>query len=141
MAALSITATQVLPDTSDGIDTQHGVAAVAITAGQVVYYDASAGTVKLFDADLAAANTGAPRVAVVGAAAGQIVSHQGPGALVTIGAGAAPVQGTVYVAGSTAGAINPTSDLATTWKVAIIGVGAGSNKIKLICSNSGYSVP
>jgi hypothetical protein len=70
MAAVSVTASEVQPGSSGVFEA--GVAGEDIAAGQVVYYDSSAKTFKLSDAD------GAPAygIAVCGAAAGQIIVIQ-----------------------------------------------------------------
>jgi hypothetical protein len=135
MTALAVTSTQVLPGTDN--NPEFGIAGEAITAGQVVYLDSTTNLYKLFDADLTAANAASPRVALNTAAISQPVRVAGTGTI-TIGAGAAPTRGVVYVAGATAGSINPAADLATGWKVAVIGVGGTTaNTIKLICQNTG----
>jgi hypothetical protein len=136
MADLTVTASQVLPDTAYPIRT--GIAAVAITPGQVVCYDPATLTVKLWDANDSAVNTLQPGIAVgQAAAAGQSVSWQeSPGAEITLGAGAAPVNGTVYVGSANAGGIAPVADLAAGWARAVLGVGKTTNKIKLIAVNT-----
>lgn len=129
MADLSITATQVLPD-ADGTR-EYGTAAEAITAGQYVYRDATTLTWKLFDANDSTRNTStAPGVALNGASAGQQIGVQTSGTM-TLGAGAAPAVGTIYVASATAGGIAPAADLTTGHVVVVIGVGFTGNKIKL----------
>lgn len=139
MADLVITAAQVLPDTTYPIRT--GIAAVAITPGQVVCYDPSTNTVKLWDANDTAVNTLQPGIAVgQAAAAGQTIQWQeAPGAEITLGAGAAPVNGTIYVGSATAGGIAPAADLTTGWLRSILGVGKTTNKLKLVAWNSGVT--
>lgn len=138
MTDLSITAAQVLPVT-DSTLREFGTAGAAITAGQVVYLDATTNTYKLFDANDSAANTGTPRLALTGAASGQPIVVA-IGGSVTLGAAAAPTRGTVYVASANAGGIAPAADLTTGWKNAIVGIGDSSNRIKLALSNSGITV-
>ena len=139
MVDLAITAAQVLPDTTYPIRT--GIAAAAITPGQVVCYDSASNTVKLWDANDTLVNTLQPGIAVgQAAAAGQTIQWQeAPGAEITLGAGAAPGVGTVYVGSATAGGIAPVADLASGWLRAILGVGKATNKIKLVAWNSGVT--
>jgi hypothetical protein len=135
MADLTVTASQVLPDTT--YDIRRGIAAAAITAGQVVCLDPTTLTVKLFDANDTAVNQLTPGIALCSASAGQPVSWQeAAGAQVTIGAGAAPANGAVYVASATPGGIGAVADLAAGWVRAIVGIGVTGNKIKLIGGNS-----
>jgi hypothetical protein len=138
MSDLSITASQVLPD--DTGSQAFGTAGTTITAGQVVYLDSATNTWKLFDANDTAANTASPGIALNGASSGQPVKVQTSGSPV-IGAGAAPSVGVVYVASATPGGIAPSADIVTGWRVAILGVGAATNAIKLSISNSGQTKP
>ena len=131
MAALTVTAAQVLPDTTG--ETKTGIAGVAITAGQAVYYDSSANTWKLADADALATvkegfNCG---IAVSEAAAAtQHITVQVSGSP-TIGAGAAPAAGQTYAVHTTAGGIGLESDPTTGDFLCILGVGSGTNQITL----------
>lgn len=136
MVALAITAAQVLPDTA--YPTRTGTSAVAIAAGQAVYLDPATNTVKLWTATGAIATSIAPGIAINSApGAGQpIVWQEAAGAEVTVGAAAAPVAGTAYVGGATAGAVHPQVDAIATWNVALIGFGKTGNKIKLTPFNS-----
>lgn len=138
MVDLTVTAAQVLPDTNYPI--RRAIAAVAITAGQAVCLDTASLTVKLWDANDAAVNTFPPGIAINSCAAGQGVDWQeGPGPEITLGAGAAPVLGTVYVGSANAGGVAPAADLAAGWVRGILGVGKATNKIKLISWNSGVT--
>ena len=94
MADLSITAAQVLPDPSG--DVYNGIAGATITAGQSVYLDATTTTVKLADADASAAAAAAIGIALHAATSGQPIRVQRSGTP-TLGAGAAPAVGTVYL--------------------------------------------
>src|SRR5687767_3275929 len=126
MADLSITAAQVLPGPNATIE--RGLAGVAITAGQVGYLDTTPNTYKPWDANRAAANTRPPVIALNDAAAGQPIAVA-TGGDVTLGAGAAPAVGTIYVGSATAGGIAPAADLATGHVVAVIGVGKATNAV------------
>lgn len=125
MAALVITVTQVLPVA--GSKRGRGVAAVAITAGQSLTKDASAGyTLKLSDFDTVA-NAAAEGLAMHGAAAGQPVEWCEEGDLV-LGAGAAPVVGAAYFVGA-AGGIVPAADVVNPKVVTYLGTGKTGNKL------------
>ena len=135
MVDLAVTSSQVLPDL--GFEIRRGIAAVAITAGQVVCFDTTTSTVKLYDANDVAVSAFQPGIAVCGAAAGQSVSWQeSMGAQLTIGAAAAPANGAVFVGSANPGAIAAVGDLAAGHMRSIIGVGVTGNKIKLVAWNS-----
>lgn len=138
MTELSITASQVSPST--GVKIENGTAGATIVAGDLIFLDPATNTYKLFDANLTAANTEQPRIALNSAAAGQPVAATAQGT-VTLGAAAAPVQGTPYFASGTAGKLCTAGDLVTGWKGVIVGFGGATNTIKLIPSgNSGILV-
>lgn len=121
MADLSITAANVLA--GEGAVTDRGVAAVAITAGQVVYKNA-AGKFDLADTDSATAIVRKPYgIALNSAAAGQPISvlKSGP---VTIGA--TVTRGVAYYLSGTAGGICPVADVASGDYTAIIGIATSS---------------
>jgi hypothetical protein len=131
MAALSITATQVLPVSGPQ---EHGIAGEAVTQGQAVYF-ASTGKWLKAQADGTTDEAGANGYGIALSAAGadmQPLAVAKPGAIVTLGAGAAPAAGVVYFIGGTAGALNPAADLASTNKSTPICVGIGSNKVKVL---------
>lgn len=132
MTDLVITVAQVLPGTSsDAISPsfEDGIAAVAVTAGQPVYLNAS-GLYALADADLSAAAAAAHGIALHAALAGQPLRVQ-IGGDVTLGAGAGPVVGTLYVASATAGGISPASALGAGLYTTVLGVGITGNKLRL----------
>lgn len=134
MAALTITAAQVLPTA----DTQltFGTAAVAITAGQSIYLDTTTSTWKLFDANDSAANTQPPAVALTSSGALQPIVVA-VGGTITLGAGAAPTLALAYICGATPGDIAPISDLASNWKLALLGAGGATNTLVMKPWNSG----
>ncbi len=134
MTDLSITATQVLPDANGA--TSSGLAGATITAGQAVYLDSATTSWKLFDCNDGAANTGTPGIALNGASSGQPIKVQMTGSP-TLGAGAAPVLGKVYVASAAAGGIAPSADITTGWRTTILGVGGASNTLVMSVLNSG----
>lgn len=145
MAALSITASQVLPSTGP---TDKGIFGQATTPGQSMYWDTAAGQWKLADANAgSAAAAGADGYGIAlsaTSAAGQPGVVARPGAVITLGAGAAPAAGTVYFVGETAGALDPAADVATSGdKVLPICLGVGSNKVMILTGayNAGSVAP
>lgn len=126
MADLTITAAQVLP--VSGYRSETRVAGATITAGQAVYRDSSQ-TWQLADGD-AALTAAAAGIALNGASAGQPCQVQ-TGGTITLGAGAAPVVGETYCASLTAGGIAPDADILTGDFKTILGIGIGSDQVKL----------
>ena len=122
MADLTITAASVLPGTeAEGAQFEQGLAAVAITAGQLVYKDNN-GLYRLADnndtSELLSVIAG---VSLHGCAAGQPLRVQTAGPY-TVGATVA--SGTVYVLSGNVGKIAPAADLVAGWRVTVVGVGA-----------------
>jgi hypothetical protein len=142
MTDLVITPANV--EQGEGAVLRTGIAAVAITAGQVLYR-LSDGTLGLADADNAtAAIRKAVGVAVNNAAAGQPVSYQTAG---RINIGASVTQGEIYVLSGAAGGICPEADLGVGEEVVILGVGytasgspLASSEIELFIKPSGILV-
>jgi len=133
MAALTITASQVLPTLNDPVE--HGIAGAAITPGKPVYYDTSTGKWKLAQADGTAAEAGADGYGIAlsqAAADGQPITVALPGHRVTLGAGAAPAAGVVYYFGDTAGTLVPVADVGSADKILPLCIGIGSNKVKIL---------
>lgn len=135
-ADLTITAGSV---TTTSTQLRDVTAGATITAGQVVYLDASASDVaKLADNDASATTNVVAGIALHGASSGQplrIIT----GGTITIGATVAV--GTIYVLSSTAGAICPAADLASGDYTSIIGVATSTTVITLSIKNSGVQVP
>lgn len=116
MTDISITATNVV--IGDNAEIEYGFAAAAITAGQVVYKNAS-GKYDLADTDSATALVRTPRgIALNGAATGQAIAVQKSGDI-TIGATLTP--GVFYYLSGTPGGICPVADVASGDYPAIIG--------------------
>lgn len=128
MADLTITASQVLKGAN--ATTENLIAGEAITAGQVVYKSTS--TNKALKADASAAATAvAYGIALNDANAdGAPVTVQ-TGGTITLGAGAAPAAGAVYVVSATAGGIAPEGDILSTEFVTVLGIGDGSSGMKM----------
>lgn len=137
MAALTITASQVLP--GGGAVAFTANAAVAITAGQVVYKKTD-GTLDLADANGAAATQAVAGIAQNGAAVGQPVRVQ-TGGVITLGAGAAPVVGTIYVLSGTPAGIAPAADLVTGWRNIVLGVGGATNTLRMRLWDTEQTIP
>jgi hypothetical protein len=137
---LGITVAQVLPDTSG--DRYNGIAGATILAGQAVYLDALTSTLKLADANVALTPAAAAAIGIAlhGSLAGQPLQVQRSGD-VTVGLGAAPVEGAVYVVSATPGGISLVTSLTTGWYATLLGIGIGSGKIRLSVFASGQLVP
>lgn len=135
MPDLTITSTQVLP--GSGAQYYQAIAAAQIAAGDAVYLPTD-NTANLADCETSATTAAVKGVAVNDAESGQPVVIQ-TGGLITLGAAAAPSQGTIYVL-SASGGIAPAADLGGTDYISIIGVGAGSNQLKLGINNTGLTV-
>lgn len=132
MAALTITVGQVISPTDGSGNFTSGTAGVDITAGQSVYLDSATNTIKLADSNASQATAQAIGIATHGALTGQPIRVQGGrGGYLTLGAGAAPAVGMVYMVGATAGSIVPHADLTTGDYATVLGVGASSNRIQL----------
>lgn len=137
MADLTITASQVLAGAGAVIET--GNAGETITQGQTVYRNSSDKEIYLADADDTAATATVLGIALNSASDGQPIKFQTDGTI-TLGAGAAPTEGVIYVLSGTAGGIAPSADLATSDYVSILGVGNASNGISLNIQASGFQV-
>lgn len=135
MAAISVTATLVLPGT--GCQIEYGLFGATVTAGQAVYLDSTTNSYKLADANDTAATATFRGIALNGGVSGQPAAIA-YGGLVTMGA-ASVVAGEIYVIGATAGAIYPADDLASGWTTSIIGVAATTSAIYVNRFNSGYA--
>ena len=135
MANLSVTASQVLLVSGSK---SVGAAGAAITAGQTLYLDVSANTLKLAQADGTSEEATFKGIALCDAASGQkIVYAAGVGTVVNLGAGAAAVEATTYVLSATAGSIAVDADISTsTHYKSIVCVGIGSNQVKIAAFNS-----
>ena len=143
MTALSVTATQVA--WVSGPITEGAVAGEAFDEGASLYFKASDGKWWKAQCDNTAAEAGQDGLGIAlfsASAAGGRGSVAREGAIVTLGAGAAPAAGTVYHPGTTAGTLIPSADLATTNKVSIAALGIGSNQVLVQETyNAGAVVP
>jgi hypothetical protein len=136
-ADYSVTATSVVPSTASTLS--RGTAGATITAGQAVAIDVDH-SVKLFDAN---SGTAALRVfagiACNGASSGQPVNFCSSDPSFTPGFTVAA--GAIVIGSATAGALCPAADLATGSYLTVVGVGIGSNKIKLAPIAAGVATP
>jgi predicted transcriptional regulator len=115
MADLTITAASVV---NSSCQVGHALAGETITAGQVVYLNATDGKVYKAQCDGTTAEANAVGVALNGGAAGQWIAYGNNGTLVI---GATTVKTTTYVLSAAAGGIAPQADLVSTNKVVRIG--------------------
>lgn len=123
---LVVTAAQVKK--AEGALTDRGIAGVTMTAGQSLFRDAAdLNRIKLADANTLA-EAECIGVGLHAALADQPIEFQRGGNL-TIGAGAAPAVGVIYVVSSTAGGIAPAADLGAGEYATVIGVGDGVDTI------------
>lgn len=139
MSAISITAASVAPST--GAVTENGVAGETITAGMVVYLKGS--TNRWMKAKCNGTAEEAGSGVKLGIALSDSVNGRGifvqTAGIISIGGTA--VVATVYVAGTTYGAINPQSDLVNPNPLVLVGVGATSSTLDLILRYMGYVTP
>lgn len=135
MAAISVTASSVAPGTNCATAT--GTAGATITAGQPLWMDESASNVlKLADCDLSAAAATVVGISLHGASSGQPITYATSG-FVTFNA--VLTAGKAYVAGATAGEINPIADLTTNWRTSLLGIAHSTTSLKLVIYNSGVA--
>lgn len=132
MPALTITASAIISGT--GATKQAGIAGATLTAGLPVYKD-SADSDKLKAADCDASSAAATVVGITlhAALSGQPITYQTSG---TLAFGAILTVGKIYVAGATAGEINPSADLTTGWRTSILGVATSTSNLAMNIYNS-----
>lgn len=139
MAALSITAANVAAST--GAKTKSGTGGATFVQGKAVAFDeTSTGEWVLAQCDGTTTEAGLYGVGVAlnAGADGQPIDVQFEGEI-TIGA--TVTVGTIYCVGATAGDIVPFSDLVSTNKITVLGIGISASKIKLLPIYSGVAVP
>ena len=142
MADISVTAGSVIA--ASGAPKEQGTAGETITAGQVVYKDASdSDKFKLIDHEDAAKDA-IYGVALNGASNGQPLFVHTAGDL---NPGATVIVGEIYCAsgsvgtGNNAGGIMPEGDLASGDFVSVLGIGTTSSNIAVAINNSGVAIP
>jgi hypothetical protein len=114
---------------SSNADIRRGTAGAAITAGQTLYKDTADGLMKLYDANGAAPLNVYAGIALHSSAIGQPIAFVYSDPSFTPGFTVAA--GATLIGSATPGGIAPVADAAATWFVTILGIGIGSNKIKL----------
>lgn len=129
MPPLTITAAQVLPGTGAIIVRYTAGVAQTITAGQAVY-DQGSFVAGLADCDAGSGAHACVGIALNAASPGQPVNilQRGP---ITLGAGAAPVNGTPYFLSPIAGGIAPLADILTGDRLVYLGCGIGTNQVNI----------
>jgi len=132
----SVTATSVLASSS--ATTSRGTAGTSITAGQSLA-KAADGTLVLFDANAAAPANVFLGISLSGGATGQPIFYVTADTSFTPGFTVAA--GAIVIGSSTAGGLCPAADLATGHYLTIVGVGIGSNKIKMSPVAAGVATP
>lgn len=136
MADLSITAASVVKGAN--AVTESGTAGATITAGQVVYRDASDLKCKLADCNSATAAVRSPRgIALNGASDGQPLVIQRSGEI-TIGA--TLTVGSTYYLSATAGGIAPLADLGSGDYPTVIGVAKSTSVLVLSFTEAGAAL-
>lgn len=136
MADLTVTASSVLANSGSAVE--HGTAAAALTAGQVLYKDDATGRYGLADSNSATAGVRVPvGIALHAAATGQPVAvlTRGP---ITIGATLAA--GTTYALSETPGGLQPTADLASGEYPSIIGMATSTTVLNVKIQSAGVAL-
>ena len=123
---LSITTANFLPSASIAAKKEIGKAGAAITIGQLLYYDDTAASWKLADANVAAASV-CWGIAGSAAAIGQpvIVITEDPD--LTLGA-TLSMTAPIYCLSATAGGIAPVADLTTGWYPNVVLIATSTTK-------------
>lgn len=133
MADLSITAANVVAGSNASVT--KGTAGATVTAGQVVYKEASSGKYKLADADSGTEEVRQPDgIALNGAADGQPLSVL-TGGDITIGA--TVTAGDAYYLSPTAGGIAPLADVLTGDDIVLIGLASSTSVIRVMIFATG----
>ncbi len=136
MADVSITAANAL---LVGGPTDNMTAGASITAGQVVYKEATTGLAKLADCDSATAEARTPYgIALHAASTGQPLKVARAGA--TVNMGATLTGGTDYWLSGTAGGVAPRADVASGDRVSLIGVATSAANMKLVLLDTGVTL-
>lgn len=126
-ADLSITAAKVIPGAR--AKQTYGTAGVAITQGQLLYFDSSAGTYKLADANASATTAAVVGYAANAASTGQLVTVITEDDDMTVNDTALlSMTAPVYVLSGTAGGIAPSLDLTTGWYPAVVLIAKSTTK-------------
>lgn len=118
-------------------NTQTHLAAVSILQGEVVYLD-NARQLQRCEADVSAVEANALGIALNGASPNQPCVVQTDG-VIDLGAGASPPAGEHYCVSPNPGRIAPDADIAAGMFKTTLGLGIGSNLMKLSLNASGVA--
>lgn len=136
MADLTITAANVVAGANAKV--RAGTAGATITAGQVVYKDASDGKFKLADCDSATVAARSPiGIALHGASNGQPLDILTEG-LITIGA--TMTAGLAYYVSPTAGGIGVVGDLSSGDYPTLVGIATSTSVLNVKFNESGVAL-
>lgn len=135
MANLTITAASVLAGASKVVD--HGIAAAAVTAGQVVARDANGDFVLADNNSATASVRAAVGFALNGAAVGQPLAVQKDGQITL---GAVLTIGTDYWLSDTPGTVCPRADLTVGEYPVMLGIAKTTSSLDIGIQNSGVSL-
>lgn len=124
-ADLSITTTSFVPGAR--ADKRVGTAGASITIGQLLYFDSTAGTYKLADANASATTSAVVAIAGSAAASGQPVIVILEDDDLTLGA-TLSMSAPVYSVSGTAGGIAPSADITTGWYPSAVIVAKSTTK-------------
>ena len=130
---LDVVAANVIASSIVSTKTKTAISAVAVTAGQFVYYDSTSDRFRLADADIAASAT-AVGMAMHNAAAGQplVVATEG-----TFAIGSTITKGTVYVISGNPGSITTFETLSEGQYAFRAGIGLVDNRLMLAIADMG----
>lgn len=127
MADLSITASAVIAGSNAVVE--HGTGGATITAGQMVYKEASSGKFKLADSNSATAEAKTPYgIALNGCADGQPLAVVKSG---DVTMNAVLTAGSSYYLSETPGGIQPAADLGSGENVALLGLAKSTTVLAL----------
>lgn len=136
MADLSITASAIIAGGNALIE--HGTGGAAITAGQVVYKEASSGKFKLADSNSATAEAKTPyAIALNGCADGQPLAVVKSG---DVTMNAVLTAGSPYYLSETPGGIQPAADLGSGENVALLGLAKSTTVLALRIQTPGVTL-
>lgn len=136
MAAISITAANVLPSASAVINRSQNAGAT-ITAGQAVYADAN-GVWQLTDADLSATAAACDGIALSSASTGQPLAVCTSDPAFTLG-GTVAAGDTVWTSPTAGGVTKTIADLVTGVRTVVLGVAISATQINLNITRSGVT--
>lgn len=139
MAALAVTAAQVLPGT--GCVQEDGIAGEAITAGKSVYLKAADNRIWLADSDASAAAAAGVGISLNGAAVAGAPIKYARGGKITLGADATMVVGKPYCVGPGAGGIIAHAELANPSYATLLGIAETAASLSMHVFASGVQIP